>query len=68
LAPNLPDKLKHQHTRKDLETKRDAAWRDYDRAAKEVEARKDRLMDEIEKKLEQQLAEEPLFTLRWKIV
>jgi superfamily II DNA or RNA helicase len=68
LAPNLPDKLKHQHTRKDLETKRDAAWRDYDRAAKEVEARKDRLMDEIEKKLEQQLAEQPLFTLRWKII
>lgn len=68
LAPSLPDKLKFQRTRRDLETKRDAAWRDFDRAAKEVEARKDRLMDEIEKKLQQQLAEQPLFTVRWKIV
>jgi septation ring formation regulator EzrA len=68
LAPSLPDRLKHQHTRKDLEKKLDAAWRDYDRAAKEVDARKERLLDEIEKRLEQQLAEEPLFTLRWKII
>jgi len=68
IAPSLPNKLKCERERRNLDTKRDEAWKQYDRAAKVVDARKDELMDSIEKKLEQLIAEQPLFTLRWKII
>jgi hypothetical protein len=35
---------------------------------KEIENKKDGLIDEIEKKLKQKISEEKLFTIRWKIV
>jgi hypothetical protein len=51
-----------------LESKRDEAWREYEGTTKEIENKKDGLIDEIEKKLKQKISEEKLFTLRWKIV
>lgn len=68
LAPNLPEKLKHEKEKRLLENKRDEAWKEYDQAAKEIELKKDELIDEIEKKLKQTVSEEELFTIRWKIV
>ena len=68
LAPNLPEKLKLEKEKRQLESKRDEAWREYDRAAREIESKKDGLIDEIEKKLKQKTSEEKLFTIRWKIV
>jgi predicted nucleic acid-binding Zn-ribbon protein len=68
LAPNLPEKLKLEKEKRQLESKRDEAWREYDSAAKEIENKKDGLIDEIEKKLKQKISEEKLFTIRWKIV
>ncbi|MBI4328126.1 MAG: hypothetical protein HY674_23085 [Chloroflexi bacterium] len=62
---NLPEKLKLERQKRQLETKRDEAWRAYEIAAREIEQRKDALMDEVEKKLNQQIAEQPLFTIRW---
>jgi hypothetical protein len=67
LAPNLPEKLKLEKERKTLETKRDEAWREYDGAAKEIDQTKDRLLDQIEQKLEQNIDEETLFFIRWKL-
>jgi len=67
LAPNLPEKLKIEKERKNIESERDQAWREYDEAAKEIEQNKDRLIDTIEKKLSQNLLEEPLFLIRWQI-
>lgn len=66
--PNLPEKLKLEKEKRQLESKRNEAWHEYDGAAKEIENKKDRLIDEIEKKLKQKISEEKLFTIWWKIV
>lgn len=65
LAPNLPEKLKLEKERKKLESKRDEAWREYDNAAKEIEILKDKLIDEIEKKMQQKTSLEELFLIKW---
>jgi hypothetical protein len=67
LAPNLPEKLKLEREKRQLESKRDEAWKEYEQAAKDIEDRKDTLMDEIEKRMNQILSEETLFTIRWKV-
>lgn len=65
LAPTLPVKLERQRTVRNLEAKRDAVWRQYDATSQDIERRKDALLDEISAKLEQKVAREPLFVLRW---
>ncbi len=67
LAPNLPEKLKLERERKQLETKRDEAWREYENAAKEIEAGKDILIGETESKLKQNVNEQKLFVIRWQV-
>ncbi|MFM1969107.1 MAG: hypothetical protein RL152_484 [Bacteroidota bacterium] len=67
IAPNLPEKLKIERERQRIESERDKAWREYDEAAKEIEQGKDRLIDEIEKKLQQSLSTTELFLIRWTI-
>jgi ERCC4-related helicase len=68
LAPNLPDKLAKQQALRKLETKRDEAWRNYDEASKEVDRKKDDLLDEISQRLEQNTNTDLLFTLKWKLL
>lgn len=68
LAANLPDKLAIQKKLRDLDKKRDAAWREYDEAAKTIEKQKDGLLDTVEERLKQTVEEKTLFTIRWKIV
>jgi len=68
LASNLPEKLKLEKERRQLETKRDAAWRTYEQEAKVIESKKDSLIDEIEKKLKPRINEETLFMIRWEVV
>jgi ERCC4-related helicase len=67
LAPNLPEKLRLERERRQLETKRDEAWKAYEAAAKEIETREDGLMDEIEKRMNAAASEEKLFTIRWRV-
>ncbi|MCA0235869.1 MAG: DEAD/DEAH box helicase family protein [Bacteroidetes bacterium] len=67
IAPNLPEKLKLERERQRIESDRDKAWREYDEAAKEIDQGKDRLIDEIEKKLQQLLSTTELFLIRWTI-
>jgi hypothetical protein len=67
LAGNLPDKLKLEREKRSLDTKRDEAWKEYEKAAKDIEVKKDSLMDTVEKRLKQQVAENPLFTIKWKV-
>lgn len=64
---NLPEKLKLERERKQLDAKRDEAWKEYELAAREIEAKKDALMDEVEKRLHQQVSESELFTIRWSV-
>ncbi|CAM3392823.1 MULTISPECIES: SNF2-related protein [Cupriavidus] len=66
-APTLPEKLEVQKKLRDLDKKRDEAWREYDGAAKDVEWHKDELLDQIEDQLRQTAAEEVLFCVRWTV-
>lgn len=68
VAPNLPEKLAIQKKIRNLDKKRDEAWRQYDEGAREIERQKDTLIDHVEARLQQEIKEENLFTVRWKLV
>ncbi len=67
LAPTLPEKLERQREARVLDGKRDEAWRAFDEASREVDGQKDALLDEISRRLEQKMEQEPLFTIRWRL-
>jgi len=67
-ARNLPEKLAMQKKIRSLDKKRDDAWREYDEAARDVERQKDGLIDRVEARLEQEVHEETLFTVRWTLI
>ena len=64
---NLPDKLALQRKARELESKRDEAWRAYDAAAKEIEVQKDGLLDQVEARLRQSVSDEELFAIRFEV-
>lgn len=64
---NLPDKLSLQKQVRSLEQKREEAWRAYDDAAKDIEKQKDTFLDVVESRMQQDVSEEHLFTIRWAI-
>lgn len=64
---NLPDKLALQRKARELEGKRDTAWRAYDEAAKDIEVEKDGLLDRVEEQLAQSVETEDLFTITFQI-
>lgn len=68
LAPNLPEKLEKQQSLRKLEAKRDEAWRNYDAASRELDKKKDELLDEISTRLNQNTSTEKLFVIRWKLM
>jgi ABC-type phosphate transport system auxiliary subunit len=68
LASNLPEKLKLEKERRQIEVKRDTAWRAYEQESKVIENRKDSLIDEIEKKLKPEINDETIFMIRWEVV
>ncbi len=68
LAGGLPEKLSLQRKVRDLETKRDSAWRAYDEAAKDIETQKDKLLDSVEERLGQDVSDETLFVIEFEIV
>lgn len=68
IAPNLPEKIEIQKKIRNLDKKRDDAWRQYDEAAREIERQKDALIDQVEARLQQEIEEENLFTIRWKLI
>ena len=64
---NLQEKLGLQRKVKTLEAKRDTAWREYDNQARVIETQKDGLLDEVEERLQQDVSDEMLFTVRWQM-
>jgi hypothetical protein len=66
-APNLPTKLELQRLLRQLESKRDEAWRNYDVASRDVEKKKDGLLDDISQRLNQKTEREELFLIRWQL-
>ena len=67
-ALNLPEKLTVQKKIRDLDARRNAAWKQYDEAAKIIEQQKDGLLDTVEKRLKQKVEKKTLFTIHWKII
>lgn len=68
LAANLPDKLAIQKKLRDLDKKRDEAWKAYDEDAKTIEKQKDELLDTVEERLKQTIEEKLIFTIRWSVM
>lgn len=68
VAPTLPEKLERQREIRRLETKRDEAWREYDHAGRELDSKKETLLDDIARRLERTTEEKEIFTIRWCIV
>ncbi len=67
-AKNLPEKLAYQRRSQKLEKQRDEAWREYDQQAKEIETKKDGLLDTIESKLQMDIQDQCLFAIKWMVV
>ena len=65
LAGSLDAKLSLHRRIKDLESRRATQRRDLFKAQDEIDARKERLLSEVEGKLRQKLAVQPLFLVRW---
>jgi ERCC4-related helicase len=66
-APNLPTKLDLQRQLRQLETKRSEAWKEYDVSSRDVEQKKDGLLDDISHRLHQKTEREDLFMIRWQL-
>lgn len=67
-ARNLQEKIEIRKMVKKLEAKREGAWKEYDKASKEIENQKDGLIDKVESRLEQGAKETKLFKIRWSLV
>ena len=64
----LDEKLKLQKQINDLEKKRDKEWKEYDIAKKEIETKKDQLIDEIQTCVKQTIIEDIVFEIEWEII
>ena len=68
LAGSLQEKLTLQRAKQQCEKKRDEAWRAYDGEAKEIEERKEHLLDRVTEQLTQETATNDLFTITFEII
>lgn len=66
-APSLPEKLERQRDAKRLETRRDEAWREFDRASRDVDRQKDEILDEVARRMLTYVERTELFTARVRV-
>jgi hypothetical protein len=64
---SLEEKITAQRAIKELEKKRNSLRMNLYEAQDEVDARKERLLEEIEARLQQRLERKELFLIRWKV-
>jgi ERCC4-related helicase len=64
---NLEEKVKAQREIKEMEKKRNALRQNLFQAQDEVDVKKEKLIDEIEARLQQKLERNELFLIRWRI-
>jgi superfamily II DNA or RNA helicase len=67
LAPNLPEKLRLQQQVRQLEARHTEALLAYKEACTAIDSRKDALLDETSKRLQQQAERRDLFLIRWRV-
>lgn len=68
LAATVPEKLQLQREARALESRIAEAEREFEQKSREIEAKKDALLDAIESRLGQRVEEGLLFTFRWHVV
>jgi adenine-specific DNA-methyltransferase len=66
-AGTMPEKLALQRKVNQTEAKRDEAEIAFRAASREVAKRRDELLDDVERRLRQEIAVAPLFTIRWRL-
>ncbi|MDA8118614.1 MAG: helicase-related protein, partial [Gammaproteobacteria bacterium] len=66
-SPTLEEKLSWQKKQRELEGKRGKLRRELFARQDEVEAQRNALIEQLEKQLEQQVAERTLFTVEWEL-
>ena len=67
-AVTLAEKLDMQKAQRDLEAQRDRKRRELFQRQDEIQARRDGLIDELEKQLQQQIVTRMLFVCEWEVV
>lgn len=67
LAPNLPEKLRLQQQVRQMEARHTEALLAYKVACAGIDARKDALLDETSKRLQQRAERQDLFLIRWRV-
>lgn len=65
---NLEDKVSAQREIKEMEKKRSELRRNLFSAQDEVDKRKEKIIEEIESRLQQKIETKDLFTIRWKLI
>jgi len=65
---NLEDKVAEQRKIKDAEKRRNELRRNLYQAQDDVDARKEKWIDNVEKRMEQLLKLTELFTIRWSLI
>ena len=63
ISPTLEEKLSHQKRQRELEGKRSKLRRELFARQDEIEAQCNSLIEQLEKKLQQQVQEQTLFTI-----
>ncbi len=66
-ASTLPEKLERQREVKRLDSRRHDAWKDYDQSWREVEQRKDDLLDDIQRQMLTYVERVELFMVRFSV-
>ena len=66
--PNLEEKINAQRQIKELEKKRNTLRMNLYQAQDEVDVRKEKLIEDIEARLQQKLERSDLFLIRWKMI
>jgi superfamily II DNA or RNA helicase len=66
-AATLADKLQAQKEQRDFEAQRDKKRRELFNRQDEIQAKRDNLIDELEKQLEQQVTTTGLFAVEWEV-
>jgi hypothetical protein len=64
---SLEEKVRAQREIKEMEKKRNALRQNLFQSQDEVDARKERLIDEIEARLKQKVTKDRLFLVRWRL-
>lgn len=67
-SPTLEEKLAHQKRQRELETKRSKLRRELFARQDEIESERNGLIEQLEGRLQQQVEEQTLFTIEWKLV